>query len=144
MQRCRRCQKGIYANELVMRARDLVFHVHCFTCVLCQCALTQGDYFGLRDDLVYCRAHFSLESPSSGSETPPPPPVFAPTAGRKGRPRKRKPQDVDGLAPGQTLAIIRIGIPHCTLILKQNIAGKITDSNKSPTPQVNTSNKTKF
>ncbi|XP_054719839.1 LIM/homeobox protein Lhx9-like [Uloborus diversus] len=43
-----------------MRARDLVYHLHCFTCAWCNTALTQGDYFGLRDNLVYCRGHYEL------------------------------------------------------------------------------------
>ncbi|GBN62997.1 LIM/homeobox protein Lhx9 [Araneus ventricosus] len=60
VKRCARCQRGIFANELVMRARDLVYHLHCFTCAWCNTALTQGDYFGLRDNLVYCRGHYEL------------------------------------------------------------------------------------
>nr|XP_042907001.1 LIM/homeobox protein Lhx9-like [Parasteatoda tepidariorum] len=60
VKRCARCQRGIFANELVMRARDLVYHLHCFTCAWCNTALTQGDYFGLRDNLVYCRVHYEL------------------------------------------------------------------------------------
>ncbi|XP_023235077.1 LIM/homeobox protein Lhx9-like [Centruroides vittatus] len=60
VKRCARCQRGIFANELVMRARDLVYHLHCFTCGWCNAALTQGDYFGLRDNLVYCRTHYEL------------------------------------------------------------------------------------
>ncbi|XP_015920236.1 LIM/homeobox protein Lhx9 [Parasteatoda tepidariorum] len=59
---CSRCQQGIHAQELVMRARDLVFHIHCFTCAWCNTALTQGDYFGLRDNLVYCRTHYEMFS----------------------------------------------------------------------------------
>ncbi|KFM70482.1 LIM/homeobox protein Lhx9, partial [Stegodyphus mimosarum] len=62
VKRCSRCQHGIFASELVMRARDLVFHLHCFTCAWCNTALTQGDYFGLRDNLVYCRAHYEMMS----------------------------------------------------------------------------------
>ncbi|XP_076352158.1 LIM/homeobox protein Lhx9-like isoform X2 [Tachypleus tridentatus] len=60
VKRCARCQQGIFANELVMRARDLVYHVHCFTCAWCNTVLTQGDYFGLKDNLVYCRTHYEL------------------------------------------------------------------------------------
>lgn len=55
---CARCCQGIFASEFVMRARELVYHMHCFTCAWCNIALTQGDYFGIRDNLVYCRAHF--------------------------------------------------------------------------------------
>lgn len=53
--RCARCNTPISASELVMRARDLVFHVHCFSCALCSARLTKGDTFGIRDSAVYCR-----------------------------------------------------------------------------------------
>ncbi|KAG8195599.1 hypothetical protein JTE90_017897 [Oedothorax gibbosus] len=137
VKRCARCQRGIFANELVMRARDLVYHLHCFTCAWCNTALTQGDYFGLRDNLVYCRAHYELmthgEPPPHHSEQlpahllprypggmtllpPHPHPVdapFAPFPGvtgtvRKGRPRKRKTQD----------AVAREGLLSQTLMLE--------------------------
>ncbi|XP_048488582.1 protein apterous isoform X5 [Plutella xylostella] len=56
--RCARCQATISASELVMRARDLVFHVHCFSCALCSTPLTKGDTFGIRESAVYCRLHY--------------------------------------------------------------------------------------
>lgn len=52
--RCSRCRAGISATELVMRARDLVYHVACFTCASCGTPLNKGDHFGQRDGLVYC------------------------------------------------------------------------------------------
>lgn len=55
MSRCSRCRAGISASELVMRARDLVYHVACFTCASCGTPLNKGDHFGQRDGLVYCR-----------------------------------------------------------------------------------------
>ncbi|XP_058793554.1 LIM/homeobox protein Lhx9-like [Phymastichus coffea] len=58
--RCSRCRAGISATELVMRARDLVFHVACFTCASCGTPLNKGDHFGQRDGLVYCRPHYEL------------------------------------------------------------------------------------
>nr|CAD7461963.1 unnamed protein product [Timema tahoe] len=58
VKRCGRCQAGISASELVMRARDLVYHLHCFTCVSCGGALSKGDHFGMKDGLVYCRPHY--------------------------------------------------------------------------------------
>lgn len=53
--RCSRCREGIFPSELVMRARDLVYHVTCFNCASCGTALNKGDHFGQRDGLVYCR-----------------------------------------------------------------------------------------
>ncbi|XP_029624610.1 LIM/homeobox protein Lhx2-like isoform X2 [Salmo trutta] len=58
VQRCARCHLGISASEMVMRARDLVYHLNCFTCTSCSKMLTTGDHFGMRDSLVYCRLHF--------------------------------------------------------------------------------------
>lgn len=53
--RCGRCHAGISANELVMRARDLVYHLHCFSCTSCGVPLSKGDHFGMREGLIYCR-----------------------------------------------------------------------------------------
>ncbi|XP_036385420.1 LIM/homeobox protein Lhx2-like isoform X2 [Megalops cyprinoides] len=58
VQRCARCHLGISASEMVMRARDLVYHLNCFTCTTCSKMLTTGDHFGMKDSLVYCRVHF--------------------------------------------------------------------------------------
>lgn len=41
-----------------MRARDDVYHVHCFTCASCGVRLAKGDHFGVRDGLIYCRPHY--------------------------------------------------------------------------------------
>lgn len=67
MKRCARCQATILSSELVMRARDLVFHVHCFSCEVCNSPLTKGDHFGLRGCSVLCRLHF--EMPPDGPPT---------------------------------------------------------------------------
>ncbi|GBP05223.1 Protein apterous [Eumeta japonica] len=72
--RCSRCQATISATELVMRARDLVFHVHCFTCALCNSPLTKGDTFGIRDSAVYCKLHYETMpeyAPHMGVPGPP-------------------------------------------------------------------------
>ncbi|XP_030624974.1 LIM/homeobox protein Lhx2-like [Chanos chanos] len=108
VQRCSRCHLGISASEMVMRARDLVYHLNCFTCTSCNKMLTTGDHFGMRDSLVYCRLHFETiiheEYQSHFSQTDVSPgkglggtvnslglPYYngVPTV-QKGRPRKRK------------------------------------------------------
>lgn len=101
---------GISANELVMRAREHVYHIGCFTCASCSKALTTGDYFGMKDHLIYCRTHYELliqgaylgspgpmpqggMSPclSPGPPGPPPMPYYNGVGTTtKGRPRKRK------------------------------------------------------
>lgn len=53
--RCSRCLASISSNELVMRARNLVFHVNCFCCTVCHSPLTKGDQYGIIDALIYCR-----------------------------------------------------------------------------------------
>ncbi|KAB5559429.1 hypothetical protein PHYPO_G00028920 [Pangasianodon hypophthalmus] len=58
VQRCARCHLGISASEMVMRARDSVYHLSCFTCTSCHKTLSTGDHFGMKESLVYCRLHF--------------------------------------------------------------------------------------
>ncbi|GFQ86441.1 hypothetical protein TNCT_239401 [Trichonephila clavata] len=60
VKRCTRCHLSISPNELVMRAREHVYHLHCFTCATCNKPLTKGDYFGLREDVIYCRTHYEM------------------------------------------------------------------------------------
>lgn len=85
-----------------MRARDSVYHLSCFTCSTCNKTLTTGDHFGMKDSLVYCRAHFETllqgEYPPQLSYTDLAAksgalalPYFNGTGTvQKGRPRKRK------------------------------------------------------
>ncbi|XP_071444859.1 LIM/homeobox protein Lhx9-like, partial [Hetaerina americana] len=88
VKRCGRCRAGISASELVMRAREAVYHLQCFTCATCERPLTKGEHFGMRDGLVYCRPHYALLFPppylgggggggggpgGEGSGLPPPP-----------------------------------------------------------------------
>ncbi|XP_035276874.1 LIM/homeobox protein Lhx9-like isoform X2 [Anguilla rostrata] len=102
VQRCARCHLGISASEMVMRARDSVYHLSCFTCTSCSKTLTTGDHFGMKDNLVYCRVHFEtllqgeyhpqlnyteLAAKGGGLALP----FFNGTGTvQKGRPRKRK------------------------------------------------------
>lgn len=130
MKRCARCQATILSSELVMRARELVFHVQCFSCAVCHALLNKGDHFGMRDGAVLCRLHFEMSlsepppalyqtlhypppfpSPEFHHHNPLPPPAAAvdpvvkspffngsaPTPRQKGRPRKRKPKDLEGM-----------------------------------------------
>ncbi|XP_032527145.2 protein apterous-like isoform X2 [Danaus plexippus] len=76
--RCSRCNTTISASELVMRARDLVFHVHCFSCALCSARLTKGDTFGIRDSAVYCRLHYETMPDYAPHMSVPGPPQMCP------------------------------------------------------------------
>ncbi|CAH1125159.1 unnamed protein product [Ceutorhynchus assimilis] len=152
MKRCARCQDNILSSELVMRARELVFHVHCFSCEICNAPLTKGDQFGMRGCSVLCRLHFEVP-PSSGmfpvhgfsekgymppfpspefhshqSTLPPqiPPSSLEASVGKssffngqtgapprqKGRPRKRKPKDLEGMTANLDLNQEYLDIPY--------------------------------
>lgn len=41
-----------------MRARDLVFHVGCFRCILCNIHLSAGDTAAVRGGRVFCSEHY--------------------------------------------------------------------------------------
>uniref|UniRef100_A0A4W3H713 LIM homeobox 2b n=1 Tax=Callorhinchus milii TaxID=7868 RepID=A0A4W3H713_CALMI len=125
VQRCARCHLGISASEMVMRARDSVYHLNCFTCHSCNKALSTGDHFGMKDSLVYCRLHFQAliqgdfqprfshtDAGSKGVGLGPGLPYY--NGGgtvQKGRPRKRK-----SPGPGADLAAYNCNVvpypPH--------------------------------
>ncbi|XP_040018462.2 insulin gene enhancer protein ISL-2B isoform X1 [Gasterosteus aculeatus] len=71
--KCAKCNMGFCSSDLVMRARDNVYHVECFRCSVCSRHLLPGDEFSLRDDELLCRAdHGSLaERASAGSPLSP-------------------------------------------------------------------------
>jgi hypothetical protein len=48
----------IRQDEVILRAKQFIYHLGCFTCVSCNIPLHPGDEFGLKDDLIYCRHHF--------------------------------------------------------------------------------------
>ncbi|RWS15792.1 LIM/homeobox protein Lhx2-like protein [Dinothrombium tinctorium] len=61
LKNCARCRLAIKPLEFVMKVRNnLCFHVKCFSCVHCNQQFEKGDYFGLVDDLVYCRYHYQI------------------------------------------------------------------------------------
>ncbi|ELT97041.1 hypothetical protein CAPTEDRAFT_43751, partial [Capitella teleta] len=117
IKRCSGCHLAISANELVMKARDSVYHMNCFTCASCHKLLITGEHFGMKENLIYCRMHYEMvvqgefyPSPGHGGldsvsfpalHGPGAMPhvfngVHAPSA-PKGRPRKRKRQAEDEL-----------------------------------------------
>lgn len=61
IRRCARCGAGIGSSDLVMRARDLIFHVNCFSCALCGLPLAAGDTAGIRGGRVFCCEHYETE-----------------------------------------------------------------------------------
>ena len=114
VKRCSRCGMGITANELVMRAKDFVYHLQCFTCASCNKTLTTGDQFGMKEHLIYCRHDYEILFqgeffPVMNHGIPCGPgshlPYFSSVGNgvQKGRPRKRKNLSLDpheGCPPG--------------------------------------------
>ena len=97
---CSRCGLVVSSSELVMRAKDLIFHLPCFSCVSCNRLLTTGEHFGLHDDMIYCQSDYELLfqemdfhslSPGPGLIGPVGPGFYSVLGSvQKGRPRKRK------------------------------------------------------
>uniref|UniRef100_A0A3B5B5D0 ISL LIM homeobox 2 n=1 Tax=Stegastes partitus TaxID=144197 RepID=A0A3B5B5D0_9TELE len=54
--KCAKCNMGFCSSDLVMRARDNVYHMECFRCSVCSRHLLPGDEFSLQDDELLCRA----------------------------------------------------------------------------------------
>lgn len=125
--RCSRCNELVMSSELVMRARHLVFHVRCFCCEVCNVPLNKGDQYGIRSSSVFCRLHYEKPSEQPGSSYSYMSPTYNeafPFSGapptltedqkmlsgffeqhadvpqqtrQKGRPRKRKHKDLEGM-----------------------------------------------
>lgn len=71
--KCAKCNIGFCSSDLVMRARDNVYHMECFRCSVCSRHLVPGDEFSLRDEELLCRADHGLllERASAGSPISP-------------------------------------------------------------------------
>uniref|UniRef100_A0A4W6FPA2 ISL LIM homeobox 2 n=1 Tax=Lates calcarifer TaxID=8187 RepID=A0A4W6FPA2_LATCA len=71
--KCAKCNLGFSSSDLVMRARDNVYHIECFRCSVCSRQLLPGDEFSLREEELLCRADHSLllERSSTGSPMSP-------------------------------------------------------------------------
>ncbi|KAG7473411.1 hypothetical protein MATL_G00095590 [Megalops atlanticus] len=71
--KCAKCNLGFSSSDLVMRARENVYHIECFRCSVCSRQLLPGDEFSLRDEELLCRADHSLlmERGSAGSPISP-------------------------------------------------------------------------
>lgn len=44
-----------------MRARELVFHISCFSCILCGAQLSTGDTAAIRGGRVFCGEHYDAD-----------------------------------------------------------------------------------
>lgn len=48
--KCAGCNQGIPPTQVVRRAQENVYHLHCFACIICQRQLNTGDEFYLMED----------------------------------------------------------------------------------------------
>lgn len=48
--KCASCQQGIPPMQVVRKAQDFVYHLHCFACIMCSRQLATGDEFYLMED----------------------------------------------------------------------------------------------
>ncbi|VDP45430.1 unnamed protein product [Soboliphyme baturini] len=68
--RCTRCNRILSPKDLVMRAKEHIFHVHCFSCIDCAVPLMPGELFGLgQNGILYCKEHCSSVLDLSGFRT---------------------------------------------------------------------------
>ncbi|XP_061774052.1 insulin gene enhancer protein isl-2a [Nerophis ophidion] len=68
--KCANCKTGFCSSDLVMRARDSVYHLECFRCSACSRHLLPGDEFTVRDDQLLCRADHALLLDRSSAGSP--------------------------------------------------------------------------
>lgn len=86
VKRCAGCSQGISSKELVMRAREHVYHISCFVCDRCKRILATGEYFGMRGMQIFCKADYEIllrEEAQTLKST-------HGSSSSKGRPRKKK------------------------------------------------------
>ena len=84
---CSRCSLDIQSSDLVMKARNCLFHVECFRCVRCDVSLKKGDFFGMFENTLYCQLHYELITSGhldSGLAGHPPPPSSSTHSGSFG------------------------------------------------------------
>jgi hypothetical protein len=55
---CATCAQTIPASEFVMRAQSNVYHVTCFTCVICHNRLVPGDRYSLINGNLVCETDY--------------------------------------------------------------------------------------
>ena len=65
--KCGGCAQGISPNDLVRRAKSKVFHLNCFTCMMCNKQLSTGEELYILDEFKFvCKEDYIS---SNGKET---------------------------------------------------------------------------
>nr|XP_020513515.1 LIM domain only protein 3-like isoform X2 [Labrus bergylta]XP_020513516.1 LIM domain only protein 3-like isoform X2 [Labrus bergylta] len=81
---CAACSKLIPAFEMVMRAKENVYHLDCFACQLCNQRFCVGDKFFLKNNMILCQTDYEEGlmkegyAPRSADPAPTPPPPHPP------------------------------------------------------------------
>ncbi|XP_067127228.1 LIM/homeobox protein Lhx3-like isoform X1 [Centruroides vittatus] len=70
--KCAGCDQGIPPTQVVRRAQDNVYHLHCFSCILCKRQLNTGDEFYLMEDnKLVCKADYEAVKAREGTSKRP-------------------------------------------------------------------------
>uniref|UniRef100_A0A8B9FK38 LIM homeobox 3 n=1 Tax=Amazona collaria TaxID=241587 RepID=A0A8B9FK38_9PSIT len=68
--KCAACQQGIPPTQVVRRAQDFVYHLHCFACIVCKRQLATGDEFYLMEDSrLVCKADYETAKQREAEST---------------------------------------------------------------------------
>lgn len=104
--KCSGCGGDFDRSDLVMRARERIYHVSCFRCSTCARPLAPGDEFALRDGVLLCRhdndvvlrnASTSTSSKSAQERGPAAKRMTTAARGRRQRPASRDTSPFTGL-----------------------------------------------
>ncbi|KAK1801464.1 hypothetical protein P4O66_022729 [Electrophorus voltai] len=68
--KCAWCQQGIPPSQVVRKAQDFVYHLHCFSCVMCSRQLATGDQFYLMEDgRLVCKTDYETAKQNGGDDS---------------------------------------------------------------------------
>ncbi|XP_040180063.1 LIM/homeobox protein Lhx3 isoform X1 [Rana temporaria] len=68
--KCAACQQGIPPTQVVRRAQEFVYHLHCFSCIICKRQLATGDEFYLMEDSrLVCKADYETAKQREAEST---------------------------------------------------------------------------
>ncbi|XP_063067391.1 LIM/homeobox protein Lhx3 [Engraulis encrasicolus] len=68
--KCAACQQGIPPTQVVRRAQDFVYHLHCFACIVCKRQLATGDeYYLMEDSRLVCKVDYETAKQREADST---------------------------------------------------------------------------
>ncbi|KAG9354536.1 hypothetical protein JZ751_001247 [Albula glossodonta] len=68
--KCAACQQGIPPSQVVRRAQEFVYHLHCFACIVCKRQLATGDEFYLMEDSrLVCKVDYETAKQREADST---------------------------------------------------------------------------